>query len=336
MTIALRLCRAGAVALLLAVTVGPARAHAASTSATGTIIRYFSNRGIAATYEIADALGWLKDKGIRIESVGFSESGPENLVGLTTGAVDLAGVATPPLINAIANGAKVIGVMPDIGTSKDVNSKFFVLADSTINTASNLKNKTIAVNTLGAHLDYTVREFARTHGLQPGDVQLVVVPGPQLDQILRHKQTDVVAVGAWQTVFAGKIAAEGGARVLFTDYQVLGDIVLGNDAMAKSFVAQHPQTVRDFVTASARAADWTAAHPDEARKLFAQILKQRGDNPDLARFWLGYGVRPHALYTEHDARFWIDALVRDGRLKPGQFTPADIVTNTYNAFAATH
>jgi ABC-type nitrate/sulfonate/bicarbonate transport system substrate-binding protein len=334
MTIPPNLWRAVAIALSLAVAIGSAgAASAASATDNVTVIRFFSNHGIAATYEMAAALGWLKEKGIRIESVGFSESGPENLVALTAGGVDVAGVATPPLINAIANGAKVIGVMPDIGTSQDVNSKFFVLAGSNIKAVQDLKNTSIAVNTLGAHLDYTIREYLRTHGMNNGDVQLVVVPGPQLDQILRHKQADVVAVGAWQTVFAGKIEAEGGARVLFTDYQVLGDIVLGNDAMAKSFIAQHPQAVHDFVAASARAADWTADHLDEARKLFAQILKARGDNPELASYWPGYGVRRHALYTEHDARFWIDALVRDGRLKTGQFTPAEILTNDYNALA---
>jgi ABC-type nitrate/sulfonate/bicarbonate transport system substrate-binding protein len=331
MTIALKLCRVAALAVSLAVTAGSAAA-AASSPEDVTTIRFFSNHGAIAAFEIAAALGWLKEKNIRIQSVGYSESGPENLMGLSSGAIDVAGIATPPLINAISSGAKFVGVLPDIGTSKNINSKFLVLANSPIKTAADLKGKSIAVNTLGAHLDYTTREYLRTHGMHNGDVQLVVVPGPQLDQILRHKQTDVVAVGAWQTVFAGKIAAEGGARVLFTDYDVLGDIVLGNDAMMKAFIAKHPQAVRDFVTISARAADWAADHLDDARKVFAQILKARGDNPLLASYWPGYGLRRHALYTEHDAKFWIDVLVRDGRLKPGQFTPTDILTNDFNSF----
>ena len=331
MTIAPKLRRVAALALSLAVSIGTAGTAAAASSPDNvTTIRFFSNHGYIATFEIAAALGWLKEKNIRIESAGYSESGPENLMALSSGAIDVAGIATPPLINAISNGAKFVGVMPDIGTSRNINSKFFVLADSPIKTAADLKGKSIAVNTLGAHLDYTVREYLRTHGMHNGDVQLTVVPGPQLDQILRHKQADIVAVGAWQTVFAGKIKAEGGARVLFTDYDVLGDIVLGNDAMAKAFIAKHPQAVRDFITISARTADWTADHLDEARKVFAQILKARGDNPELASYWPGYGVRRHALYTDHDARFWIDALVRDGRLKPGQFAPADILSNKFN------
>jgi len=319
--------------LALAVEVGGAAAAAGQGADNVTVIRYLANRGAVTSYEMAAALGWLKDKGIRIESEGFSQGGPESLVALASGSVDIAGAATPAAINAMIGGAKIIGVMPDSGVSKTVNSKFFVLADSDLKTAPNLKNKSIAVNTLGAHLDYTVREYLRDHGLTPDDVKLIAVPGPQLDQVLRHKEADVVAVGGWQAIFAGRIEAEGGVRVLFTDYQVLGDIALGNDEMKTAFIAQHPQAVRDFVTASARAVDWSAAHPAAARKLFAQILKKRGDNPALAQYWPGYGLRAHALYTPRDGRFWIDVLVRAGRLARGQLTPEDVQTNRYNGFA---
>ncbi len=320
--------RAGVVAMLVAiVTGGPAHADDAVT------IRYFANRGGVTSYEVADALGWFKDKGIKLESEGFSESGPENVVALSANAIDVAGVATAPLINAIAAGAKIVGVIPDVGVSKGLASKFYVLTDSPIKTPQDLKDKSAAVNTLAAHLDYTAREYLRQNHLPEDTLKLIAVPGPQLDQILRHKQADVVAVGAWQAIFAGRIEAEGGVRVLFTDYDVLGDITLGNDAMKRVFIDAHPQAVKDFVTQAARAADWSAAHPEEARKLFADILRKRGDNPELAQYWPGYGLREHALFTDHDAQFWIDALVRGGRLKPGQFAPGDIQTNAYNGLA---
>lgn len=297
------------------------------------VIRYLSTRGDVATYEIADALGWLKDKHIRIESQGYSQGGPESLVAMASGSVDIAGAATPAIINAITAGAKILGVMPDGGVDKDVNSKFFVLADSDIHSAKDLRGKSIAVNTLGAHLDYTVREYLRNHGISSDAVSLITVPGPQLEQVLRHKQADVVAVGGWQTVFAGKIEQGGGVRVLFTDYDVLGSIVLGTDAMEKAFIDKNTEAVRDFVTASARAADWSVQYPIEARKVVAAILKTRGDNPELAQYWRGFGLRQHALYTPRDAQFWIDVLARAGRLKPGQLTPDDVDTNAYNGFA---
>lgn len=324
--------KAGLFAALAAVVAfGPAGAARADESAA--TIRYFANRGAVTSYELADALGWLKDKGVKLESEGFSESGPENLVALSANAIDVAGVATAPLINAITAGAKVVGVIPDVGVSKTLASKFYVLADSPIKEPQDLRDKSVAVNTLGAHLDYTAREYLRAHGLSDDYLKLITVPGPQLDLILRHKQADVVAVGGWQAIFAGRIEAEGGVRVLFTDYDVLGDITLGNDAMKRAFIDAHPQAVKDFVTESARAVDWSVAHPQEGKKLLAEILKKRGDNPELAQYWPGYGLRDHALYTDHDAEFWIDALVRAGRLKPGQLTPEDIQTNRYNELA---
>jgi ABC-type nitrate/sulfonate/bicarbonate transport system substrate-binding protein len=331
--------RAGLVAATIALAsawqgAAATRARAApAEQRDAVVIRYLSARGNITTYELADALGWLKDKNIRIESEGYSQGGPESLVALASGSVDIAGAATPAIINAIAAGAKILGIMPDGGINKDVNSKFFVLAGSNIHSAKDLQGKSIAVNTLGAHLDYTVREYLRTHGIGPDAVNLITVPGPQLEQILRHKQADVVAVGAWQSVFAGKIEKDGGVRVLFTDYDVLGAIVLGTDAMEKSFIVKNTQAVQDFVAASARAADWSIQHSQDARKLVAAILKKRGDNPDLAQYWPGYGLRQHALYTPHDAQFWIDVLVRAGRLKPGQLTPTNVDTNAYNGFA---
>jgi ABC-type nitrate/sulfonate/bicarbonate transport system substrate-binding protein len=223
--------------------------------------------------------------------------------------------------------------MSDGGINQNVNSKFYVLDSSAIKTAQDLKDKSIAVNTLGAQLDYTIREYLRNNGLGEQDAQLIAIPGPQLDLILRHKQADVVAVGAWQSTFAGKIEAQGGVRVLFTDYDVLGNIVLGIDPMKKSFIEHHSQAIKDFVGASVRAIDRSAEHPDEAKKLIAEILRKRGDNPELAQYWRGYGLRHHALFTDHDAQFWIDVLVRAGRIKPGQFAPDAVVTNKFNRLA---
>ena len=143
----------------------------------------------------------------------------------------------------------------------------------------------------------------------------------------------MAAVGAWQTVFAGKMAAEGGVRVLFTAYDVLGTIMLDGDVMKKLFIAEHPQAVRDFVTVSAKAGDWTEGHLEQAKQLMAEIYQKRGDNPELAKYFLGFGLREHSLYTDHDPQFWIDTLVQEGKLKPGQLTPTEVETNKYNDFS---
>jgi ABC-type nitrate/sulfonate/bicarbonate transport system substrate-binding protein len=311
---------------------GADQARAEAPEANPVVIRYLNDRGYVPPYEIADALGFFKGKGIRFEAEGDSPGGPQALAALASGSIDVAGAATPAVINAIAGGAKILCVMPRAGVSKDVSSKFFVLDSSSIKAATDIKDKSIAVNTLNSHLDYTIREYLRLHGLNKDDVKLVTVPGPQLDETLRDRKADVVAVGVWQSPIAAKIAAEGGVKVLFTDYDVLGDIVLASNAMEKAFIDRHPEAVKEFVTASAKAVDWAAEHPDEARKLVAQILKKRGEDLGAAAAarWPGYGISQHALYKDHDTKFWLDVLVREGKLKPGQFSPEDIATNKYN------
>ncbi len=321
------------VATLLTITAIAQGIGAGKGRAEEVTIRYLTGGGSVTSYEIASALGWLKDNGLRLDPVGFSQGGPGSLVALAGGSVDIAGAATPAIINALAGGAKILGVLPGDGVSEHAYSKFFVLADRPIRTAQDLRDKSVTVNTLGAHLDYVMREYLRRNGLPEDAANLIAAPGPQLELILRHRQADVVAVGKWQSVFAGKIEATGGVRVLFTDYQVLGNITLGTVAMKRAFIETHPQAVKDFVTASANAVDWTQVHPGDAKRLVADILKQRGENPGLAVYWPGFGVRAHALYTDHDARFWIDTLVRGGKLKPGQFTPEDVETNRFNGLA---
>jgi ABC-type nitrate/sulfonate/bicarbonate transport system substrate-binding protein len=309
----------------------PGRADA--PGANPVVIRYMNDRGYVPPFEVADGLGFLKGEGIRLELEGYSPGGPKSLAALASGAIDVAGAATPAIIDAIAGGAKILCIMPRAGVTKDVNSKFFVLGGSPIRLAKDLRGKSIAVNTFGAHLDYTIREYLRLNGLKRDDVKLVKVPGPQLDQTLRQGQADVAAVGVWQAPIAGKIAAEGGVRVLFTDHDVLGDIVLASNAMEKTFIDQHPQAVKAFATASAKAVDWVVEHPDEARKLVAQILEKRGEDPAGAAHWSGYGLSQHALYKTNDTEFWLDVLVREGKLKAGQFKPEDVVTNKFNGFA---
>src|SRR3954451_22583485 len=129
----LYVCAAGLVALSVAILPGAVKADdAAKAAQPATVLKFFSNHGWATAYEFAAALGWLKEKGIEVKSVGFAQGGPESIFGLNSGSVDLADCATAGLINAVAAGSPIIGVMPNIGVSETANSKFFVLADSPI------------------------------------------------------------------------------------------------------------------------------------------------------------------------------------------------------------
>lgn len=290
-------------------------------------IRYLASQGGISPHELADYLGYYKDAGIKLDRVGYAKGGPESLFALASGSVELGGAATPAVLNAIASGNDFVAAYPSNGVNATVKSTFYVLDDSPIHDIKDLPGKTIAINTLGAHLDYTVREAFHQAGLPETSANLVTVPGPQLEQTLRSKQVDVAAIGYWQQTFGGALLKTGGVRPIFTDQEVLGDIAGGYVVLRRDFIAAHSDTAAAFVAGAAKASDWADAHPDEARATLADILKSRGENPDIAQYWQGFGLRAGAATEPHDLTFWIDTLERGGKIPKGKLKVEDILFN---------
>ncbi|EGE60665.1 UNVERIFIED_ORG: ABC-type nitrate/sulfonate/bicarbonate transport system substrate-binding protein [Rhizobium esperanzae] len=288
-------------------------------------LRYLASQGGLAAHELADALGYFKDTGITFENVGYAQGGPASLIALASGDVEIGSAATSAVLNSIIGGNDFVAAYPSNGINDDVQSTFYVLEDSPIKSIKDIAGKSIAVNTLGAHLDYTIREALHSVGLPSDSANQVVVPGPQLEQVLRSKQVDIAAFGYWQTTFEGAALKNGGLRAVFDDTDVLGDIAGGFVVLRRDFIQKHPEAAKIFVEQSARALDYAREHPEETKKILAKALGERGENPDIAQYFRGYGVRAGGLPVERDIQFWIDVLVREGKLKQGQLAAKDII-----------
>lgn len=70
-------------------------------------------------------------------------------------------------------------------------------------------------------------------------------------------------------------------------------------------MTDNPEAARSFVVEAQRAADWARENPDQAKEILAKILERRGENPELAQFWSGFGLRPGASAIARDIEFWI-------------------------------
>lgn len=309
-------------------------AAATTVTLTGTAqaedvtLRFLASHGGISAHELAQELGYFESTGVRVENVGYAGGGPESLFALAAGSVDIGSAATSAVINSIASGNDFVAAYPTNGINDDVQSIFHVLEDRPIRTIEDIAGKTIAVNTLGAHLDYTVREALHSVGLPQNAANLVVVPGPQLEQVLRSGQVDISAFGYWQTTFEGAARSHGGLRTVFDDTDVLGEIAGGFTVLRRDWVDAHPEAARAFVEQSARALDYAREHPEETREIFARMLEERGENPEVAQYFAGYGVRPGGLAVDRDIQFWIDVLVREGALAEGQLAASDILLVT--------
>jgi ABC-type nitrate/sulfonate/bicarbonate transport system substrate-binding protein len=320
MTLRLR-ATAGAL-LLVAGLSGPAIAGETVT------LRYLSSQGGLSAHELAAELGYFEGTGIELENVGYATGGPASLMALAGGSVEIGSAATAAVLNSIIGGSDFVAAYPTNGINAEAQSIFYVLEESPIRRIEDLAGKTVAVNTLGAHLDYTVREAFHKVGLPGDSANLVVVPGPQLEQVLRSGQVDISAFGYWQTTFEGAAREKGGLRAVFKDTDVLGEISGGFAVLRRDFVAAHPDAARLFVEKSAQALDYAREHPEETRAIFAKALQARGENPEVAKYFAGYGVRAGGLPVERDIQFWIDVLVREGKIPPGKIAAKDILLVT--------
>ncbi|MGD9864667.1 MAG: ABC transporter substrate-binding protein [Pseudodonghicola sp.] len=312
---------------LIAAAIG-ALALTGAARAEEVTLRYLANHGSVSAHELAQQLGYFDGTGVAVETTGFVSGGPESLFALASGSVDIGSAATSAVINAIAGGNDFVAAYPTNGINDQVQSIFHVLEDSPIRSLADIAGKTIAVNTLGAHLDYTIREALHSVGLPQQAVNLVVVPGPQLEQVLRSGQVDIAGFGYWQTTFEGVARAHGGLRSVFDDTDILGEIAGGFTVLRRDWVAAHPDAARTFVVQSARALDHARSHPEQTREVLARILEARGENPEVAQYFAGFGVREGGLPVERDVQFWIDVLVREGALAEGQLSASDILLVT--------
>lgn len=293
--------------------------------------RYLASQGGLSAHELAAELGYFDGTGITIENVGYATGGPASLIALASGDVEIGSAATSAVLNSIIGGNDFVAAYPSNGINDEVQSIFYVLEDSPIRDIKDIAGKSIAVNTLGAHLDYTIREALHSVGLPTAAANQIVVPGPQLEQVLRSGQVDISAFGYWQTTFEGVAKQKGGLRAIFDDTDVLGEVAGGFVVLRRDFIEKHPDTAKVFVEQSERALDYARENPRETKAIFAKALAERGENGDIAQYFRGYGVRPGGKSVERDLQFWIDVLVREGKLKQGQLSANDLLYTSETA-----
>ena len=259
----MKLFRTFALSTALGMTLTPAFAD--------VTLRYLASQGGLSAYELAAELGHFDGTGITLENLGYAQCGPASLVALAGGSVEIGSAATAAVLNSIAAGNDFVAAFPSNGINDEAQSIFYVLEDSPIKSIEDIPGKTIAVNTLGAHLDYVVREALHQKGLPEDSASLIVVPGPQLEQVL---------------------------RAVFDDTDVLGDIAGGFIVLRRDWIETHPEEAKAFVEGSVKALDYARENPDETKAIFAKVLAERGENADVAQYFAGYGVREGGLPVE--------------------------------------
>jgi ABC-type nitrate/sulfonate/bicarbonate transport system substrate-binding protein len=310
----------------------------AATSAFETLeLRYQGSVGLVTYPELAEDLGYLQP--IQLKYVGNTISGPQDIQSVVTGDTDYGGAFNGAVIKLVAAKAPVEAVIGYYGVDDQTFSGFYVLANSPIVGARDLVGKKVAVNTVGAHSEFVLRDYLTRNGLSKAEadqVTLIVVPPVVSEQALRQKQVDVASLS---NVLRDKALERGNLRRLFSDYELFGKFTAGSYVLTKHFLRDNPKTAHKFVDATARAIEWARSQPrEEVISRYESIIARRGRNEDASavKYWRTTGIAGKGgLISEREFQIWLDWLIKDGQLRPGQLKLSDIYSNELNPFFGT-
>lgn len=299
-------------------------------------LRYQGWVGQVTLPELAEDLGYFGD--VKLEWVGNTISGPQDIQSAATGQIDFGGAFNGAVVKLIAAGAPVKAVISYYGVDEASYNGYYVLQDSPIHAAHDLLGKKVGMNTLGAHAEAVLDTYLQRNGLTPaeiGKVEPIVVPPVNTEQSLRQRQIEVGVLGG---VLRDKALAAGGIRPLFSDFDLLGKFSAGTYVVTKRFLKENPTTAKVFVTGVAKAIEWARTTPrEEVIARSVEIVKKRGRNEDTAtlKYWKSVGVaETGGRITDEEFKLWVDWLVEHGDIKAGQVKPSDLYTNEFNGYSA--
>ncbi|WP_354111762.1 HipA domain-containing protein [Bradyrhizobium sp. S3.12.5] len=219
-----------------------------------TVIRYLGSAGQVTFIELAEDLGYLTP--LKLKWVGNTISGPQDIQTVVTGDIDIGGAFYGAILKLIAAKAPIKAVVGYYGSDANTYYGYFVKDDSPIKTARDLIGKKVAVNTLGAHLEFVLREYLARSGLSAGEarqVTLVAIPPVSGEQALRQGQVEVSALSG---VLRDKALERGGIRSLFNDTDLFGQFTGGAYVLREKFINDNSNASRKLVDGLSRAIEW--------------------------------------------------------------------------------
>jgi NitT/TauT family transport system substrate-binding protein len=218
---------------------------------------------------VADQKGFLKDEGITDVKVAIFRGDADVLQALTGGTVDLDVSSLTGLVTSINAGQKFKAVWA--GFNQPMMEWY---ADPKYTSIDKTKGARFAVTKYGALTDFLTRYVLRKAGIDPDkDVKILQLGGSnQSIPAMEAGQVDVTIL----SVPANYVAAEKGFVKLLSQRDVTGPdwplhVVFGKE----DYIATHPNTIKAFLRANARAIDWISANPDEAAQIASKTSKYK-------------------------------------------------------------
>lgn len=251
-----------------------------AVAANPSVVRlgYFPNI-THSTGIVADKEGFFaRYLGATKLAVSTFNAGPAAIEALESGALDATyvgpGPATTAFINSGGQALTVVAGAATGGTS--------LVVDPSINSAADLRGKTVSTPQLGNTQDIALRYWLKQHALTTdmqggGDVHVLPQPNAQIVDAFKQKQI----AGAWVPEPYATELVKAGAKVLVDE----SDLWPGKKfaitvlVVRTDFLKAHPQTVTALLEGDLDASDFIAKDPAKAQQDVSEVIAKVSGKP---------------------------------------------------------
>lgn len=150
-------------------------------------------------------------------------------------------------------------------------SEVVVAKNSSIRSLKDLKGKKVAVPSLFSNQHFVLNKLMDDYGMQPGDIDFIVLPPPDMPTSLASGAIDGYFVGE---PFCAKSELDGIGRVLYYARDIWPNFISCALVVHEDLIKRNPDIVRDLVRGIAESGAWAETHREEAAKLVAPYYRQ--------------------------------------------------------------
>jgi NitT/TauT family transport system substrate-binding protein len=150
-------------------------------------------------------------------------------------------------------------------------STVIVPKNSTAKSLRDLKGKTFARPSRFSNQYLVITKLMEDEGMQPGDINFVDLPPPDMPSALAAGAIDAYFIGE---PHAAKAELDGTGRVLYYAKDIWPHFVSCVLVVRDELIAEHPEIVRDLVRGIAESGEWAEQHRLDAAKVAAPYFRQ--------------------------------------------------------------
>ncbi len=215
---------------------------------------------------LGQAKGFFLNHGLDIE-LSTAGGGAVIIPGVLSGQVQMGFSNVPSLLIAQTKGLQFIGIAPGAASSGERGHDFSAIiapGDSPINSAKDLENKTVSLNTLNNIGEISVHAGMRAAGGDPAKVKFIEVPFPDVPPAIADHHLDA----GWVVEPFLTIALSRGAKVVdWNLVEVVPKMMIAAYFTTEKYAKEHPDIVNRFKAAITESLAYADAHSDEIRSI---------------------------------------------------------------------